>query len=66
MQYLKKSEGWSLGSGPSFVVVDKGVAATLNTTTLTQDVYAMTFGQAGLMGGIGLEGAKITRIYPKS
>jgi len=66
MNYLKKSDGWSLGSGPSFVLVDKGVAATLNTTTLTQDVYAMTFGQTGLMGGIGLEGAKITRIHPNS
>ena len=58
--------GWPLGSSPSFVLVDKGVAATLNTTTLRQDVYAMTFGQTGLMGGIGLDGAKITRIHPNS
>ncbi len=48
------------------MVLDKGAAASLNTTTLTQDVYAMPFGQAGLMGGINLEGSKITPIHPKS
>jgi lipid-binding SYLF domain-containing protein len=63
--YLQKSDGWAIGSGPSVVVVDKGVAASLNTTTLAQDVYAFPFGQQGLMAGLGLEGSKITRIYPR-
>jgi hypothetical protein len=40
------------------------MAKTLNTTNLTQDVYAMIFGQKGLMGGLGLEGSKITQIQP--
>lgn len=62
--YLERSAGWAIGSGPSVVVVDKGAAASLNTTTLTQDVYAFPFGQQGLMAGLGLEGSKITRIYP--
>uniref|UniRef100_B0SY64 Twin-arginine translocation pathway signal n=1 Tax=Caulobacter sp. (strain K31) TaxID=366602 RepID=B0SY64_CAUSK len=61
---LKKGDGWSIGSGPSVVVVDQGMAETLNTTTLTQDVYAVPFGQYGLMAGLGLEGSKITRIHP--
>ena len=47
------------------VVVDAGAAKTLDTTNLTQDVYAMPFGQKGLMAGITLEGSKITRIHPK-
>jgi lipid-binding SYLF domain-containing protein len=64
LQYLEKSDGWSIGSGPSVVVVDKGAAASLTSTTLTQDVYAIPFGQKGLMAGIGLEGSKITRINP--
>jgi lipid-binding SYLF domain-containing protein len=64
LQYLQKSDGWSIGSGPSVVVVDKGAAASLTSTTLTQDVYAVPFGQKGLMAGIGLEGSKITRIHP--
>ena len=62
LNYLEKSDGWSIGSGPSVVVLDKGWATTLNTTTLTQDVYALSFGQQGLMAGIGLEGSKISRI----
>jgi lipid-binding SYLF domain-containing protein len=64
LQYLKSSQGWSIGSGPSVVVLDKGAAASMTSTTLTQDVYAVPFGQQGLMAGIGIEGSKITHIYP--
>ena len=49
-----------------FVVVDKGAAASLTSTSITQDVYAVPFGQRGLMAGIGLEGSKITHIHPGS
>jgi lipid-binding SYLF domain-containing protein len=65
LKYLQSSNGWSIGSGPSVVVVDKGTAASMNTTTLTHDVYAFPFGQHGLMAGLGLEGSKITRIRPE-
>jgi len=64
MDYLKKSGGWSIGTGPSVVLVDEGFAKSMNTTTLTQDVYAVAFNQKGLMAGAGLEGSKITQIYP--
>lgn len=64
LAYLRKSDGWAIGSGPSVVMVDKGAAANMTTTTLTQDVYAFPFGQKGLMAGLGLEGSKITRINP--
>ena len=64
LNYLKSSEGWSIGSGPSVVVIDKGAAASVTSTTLTQDVYAVPFGQQGLMAGIGIEGSKITHIHP--
>ncbi len=64
LKYLQDSDGWSIGSGPSVVVMDKGAAASLTSTTLTQDVYAFPFGQHGIMAGLGLEGSKITRIHP--
>ena len=60
--YLNRSDGWSIGSGPSVVVVDKGKAMSNTSTTITQDVYAFPFGQSGLMAGLGLEGSKITKI----
>jgi lipid-binding SYLF domain-containing protein len=62
LQYLDKSNGWELGTGPSIVVVDQGVAGSLSTTTLRDDVYAFIFSQQGLMAGLGLQGSKITRI----
>jgi lipid-binding SYLF domain-containing protein len=64
IEYLDKSAGWELGVGPTLVVVDKGVAGALTTTTARSDVYAFFFDQQGLMAGIGLQGTKITRIHP--
>lgn len=65
LNYLRSSNGWAIGSGPSVVVVDKGKAMSNTTTTITQDVYAFPFGAKGLMAGLGLEGSKITPIHPK-
>ncbi len=62
LNYLKKSEGWEIGVGPSIVIVDAGKAKTLTTTTAKDDVYAFIFGQRGLMAGLGLQGSKITKI----
>lgn len=64
LSYLRRSDGWEIGSGPSVVLVDKGMAKTMTTTTLTQDVYAVVFSQKGLMAGVGLQGSKITEIHP--
>jgi lipid-binding SYLF domain-containing protein len=64
LQYLNKSDGWELGSGPSLVVLDKGFGKNLSTTTMQKGVYAFIFNQKGLMGGIGIQGSKITRINP--
>ena len=62
LTYLRKSDGWSIGSGPSVVVVDKGAAMSTTSTTIAKDVYAFPFGQKGLMAGLGLEGSKISPI----
>jgi len=64
LDYLRTSEGLEIGTGPNVVILDEGMAKSLSTTTLTQDVYAMIFAQQGLMAGIGLQGSKITRIKP--
>jgi lipid-binding SYLF domain-containing protein len=65
VDYLKKSKGWEIGVGPSVVIVDKGAAKNLTTTTAKEDVYAFIFSQKGLMAGLGLQGTKITKINPK-
>ena len=61
---INRSGGWEVGSSPSLVVVDQGMAASLSTTTMNKGTYAFFFNQKGLMGGLGLQGSKITRIHP--
>lgn len=62
VNYLAKSEGWELGTGPNIVVVDKGAAGSLSTSTGQSDIYAFFFSQQGLMAGLGLQGTKISRM----
>ena len=62
VKWLDKSDGWELGVGPTIVVVDSGAARSMTTTTLQAEIYAFFFDQKGLMGGLGLQGTKVTRI----
>lgn len=64
LTYLDESEGFEIGLGPSFVVVDEGMAGSLTTTTAKEDIYAFFFDQEGLMAGLGLQGTKISPINP--
>lgn len=61
---INRTDGWDVGSSPSLTVVDKGVASELSTKTIDKGTYAFFFNQSGLMGGLGLQGSKITRIHP--
>lgn len=61
-EYLDRSDGWELGTGPSIVIVDEGAAAGISTTTAKSDIYAFFFDQKGLMAGLGLQGTKVTKI----
>jgi lipid-binding SYLF domain-containing protein len=62
LKYLDKSEGFELGSAPSLVVLDEGKAGSLSTTTAQSDMYAMFFDQKGLMGGLGIQGTKVSKL----
>src|SRR5258708_23715515 len=63
VDYLRKTDGWEIGVGPTVVIVDEGVAKNLSTTTLKDDAYAFIFDQKGLMAGVALEGTKISHIH---
>lgn len=65
LNYLERSSGWELGTGPSIVIADKGIAISATTTTIRKGVYAFIFGQQGVMAGIELQGSKITQITPE-
>jgi lipid-binding SYLF domain-containing protein len=62
VEHVETSPNWDLGVGPSIVVVDQGMAKTLSAQTASDAIYAFTFGQKGLMAGLGLRGSKITPI----
>jgi lipid-binding SYLF domain-containing protein len=65
LDYLNKSEGWELGTAPNIVVVDKGAARDVSTTTANSGIYVFFFNQKGLMASLSIEGSKITAIHPK-
>jgi lipid-binding SYLF domain-containing protein len=65
LDFFRKSQGWEIGTGPSVVALDAGLAGSLTSTTMSQDVYAVTFGQQGLMAALTLDGQKISRITPE-
>jgi lipid-binding SYLF domain-containing protein len=62
VEHVETSSGWDLGTGPSIVIVDSGMAKKMTTESMKDDVYLFTFSQKGLMAGAGLEGSKITRL----
>jgi lipid-binding SYLF domain-containing protein len=65
LRYLQNSAGFAAGSLPSLVVVNKGAAVNVDTTTAMHDVFAFPFDQKGLMASLTLEGTKITPIHPR-
>jgi hypothetical protein len=62
VDWVNNSRGWEIGTGPSMIIVDKGMARSLTTDTLHSGIYAFTFDQRGLMAGLGLQGSKIMRL----
>ena len=62
VKYVRESEGWEIGVGPTVVLVNAGVAQNLSTTSLQDDAYAFIFDQKGLMAGISIEGTKINKL----
>ncbi len=62
VEHVETTANWDLGVGPSIVIVDDGLSKSLTIATADADVYAFTFGQKGLMAGLGLQGSKITKL----
>jgi len=59
---LQKTEGFEIGADPNIVFVNVGAAKEISTSTTQADVYGYIFDQKGLMGGVAVQGLKITRL----
>lgn len=64
LKYLSSSAGWEIGAGATVTVLDQGLAESISSSTVQEGIYAAVFAQQGLMGGVSLEGTKITRYTP--
>lgn len=61
---FRARSGWTLGADIEYTVLDDAGAAGIDTNDIDEAVYAVVFGQAGILLGISIEGSKYTRIIP--
>lgn len=60
---FRRSDGWAVGADVRYATPEQGASIGKETTEL-DPVVALVFGQAGLIAGATLAGAKYTRIIP--
>lgn len=61
LQDFRKSSGWRAGIDGTVTLVTVGAEGSINTQTHNKPILAFVIGQKGLMAGLSLEGAKITK-----
>lgn len=61
---FRRSAGWVAGADLEYVFQSEGENFKADTTTITDPVLAMVWGQAGVRIGATVEGSKYTRIIP--
>lgn len=61
---FRTSPGWVAGADLEYAVSSNAKMLSTDTTALLTPVVAVVFGQAGLLAGASLEGAKYNRILP--
>lgn len=59
---FQKSSGWTAGVDASVTVMSVGASAQMTTATVQQPVIGYVLSNRGLMAGISLDGARITRL----
>lgn len=59
---FRVTDGWELGVNAEFATPDEGSALGTSTTTINEPVYAVIYGQRGLIVGASLAGSKYSRL----
>ncbi|MGF1457097.1 MAG: YSC84-related protein [Alphaproteobacteria bacterium] len=62
LKTLMDRKGWEIGADLEVAVIGEGVSGEVSSTTFDQPVVAVVFRQQGLLAGVSLSGAKITRL----
>lgn len=64
LQDFRSDAGWVASADIKYAFQNEGDRLTADTITSSSPVVAVVFGQAGLIAGASIEGAKYTRIIP--
>jgi len=59
---FERSSGWTVGADASVTVWTAGASAQVTTATAQQPVIGFVLANRGLMAGISMDGARITRL----
>lgn len=58
---FQKSSGWTAGADASVSLIKVGANGTIDTSSISNSVNAFALTNAGLFGGVNLNGSKITK-----
>jgi len=59
---FRTADGWELGADAEFAIADRTGATSITSGTYNKPVYAVIYGQKGLIIGATIEGNKYSRI----
>jgi lipid-binding SYLF domain-containing protein len=62
LKKFRSGEGWQAGIDGTVAVITTGAEGSIDSTKMNQPIVGFVFGQKGLMAGVTLEGAKISKL----
>ena len=62
LKTFRVTDGWEIGADAEVFFRKKGGSLGFTNNTLTNPIYAIVFGQRGVIAGASLEGAKYSRL----
>lgn len=62
LRQFREKDGWTLGADLEYVLLEDGDTAAVDTQSSKKEVFAVAFGQKGLLAGVSIEGSKYNRV----
>ena len=62
LRNFQNSRGWTVGADASFTLLTVGATAQMTTATAQQPVVGYVLSNRGLMAGVTIDGARVTRL----
>jgi lipid-binding SYLF domain-containing protein len=62
LRRFQDSRGWTAGVDASVTMISVGASARVTTATAQQPVIGYVLSNSGLMAGVSIDGARVTRL----